>query len=319
MSGSIVCGVDDSQCARRAAAFAAGLCDRLRLRLVLAHVAQRPVAAGSPGADLARPALEPGEDELALAGARHLLDHVVTAECLGKAVARVELGDPAEGLLRVAEEENATMIAVGSRGRGAVKTAVFGSVSSAVAARAPCPVLVVSEEARGERGHDLGATVVCGIDESENARQALRFALRLSERLGMRLVLAYVAPPPFVPGASTVPGAGARVREFEIQFRSRLLARLAAAERAGTHLERRVAFGRPAEELAKVALGEGARLLIVGCRGRGVRRGALMGSVSRELAGRAPCPVVIVPPPAARAGIEQLGKVIRPGSTAPRT
>src|SRR6185295_4185632 len=51
-------------------------------------------------------------------------------------------------LSRRAVSADAALIVVGSRGRGAVRTAVLGSVSSALAATAPLPVLVVPPTAQ---------------------------------------------------------------------------------------------------------------------------------------------------------------------------
>jgi nucleotide-binding universal stress UspA family protein len=56
---------------------------------------------------------------------------------------RVVDGFAAERLAEVADEERAAFVVVGSRGRGAFKSALLGSVSAGVIAVAPCPVLVV--------------------------------------------------------------------------------------------------------------------------------------------------------------------------------
>jgi len=61
---------------------------------------------------------------------------------------RVEAGDPVYALREQAVQENARILAVGSRGRGAVRRALLGSVSAALAASAPCPVLVVPPTAQ---------------------------------------------------------------------------------------------------------------------------------------------------------------------------
>jgi nucleotide-binding universal stress UspA family protein len=65
---------------------------------------------------------------------------------------RVEVGDPVYALREQAVQENARILAVGSRGRGAVRRALLGSVSAALAASAPCPVLVVPPTAQLRRG-----------------------------------------------------------------------------------------------------------------------------------------------------------------------
>ena len=68
---------------------------------------------------------------------------VVTAETV------LLQGRPAEALSDYAELEGHTIMAIGSRGRGASK-ALLGSVASRLAQRSPTPVLVVPEAARGE-------------------------------------------------------------------------------------------------------------------------------------------------------------------------
>ena len=50
-------------------------------------------------------------------------------------------GHPATVILEEAEKEKADLIVLGSRGLGAVKGLLLGSVSAAVIPKAPCPVL----------------------------------------------------------------------------------------------------------------------------------------------------------------------------------
>ncbi len=54
-----------------------------------------------------------------------------------------------------------------------------------------------------------------------------------------------------------------------------------------------VASRKPARALLEAA--EGADALVVGTRGRGGFAGLVLGSVSQQVAGHAPCPLVIVP------------------------
>jgi nucleotide-binding universal stress UspA family protein len=61
-------------------------------------------------------------------------------------VMKVELsGYPADELVRHAEDNDAVLVVVGTRGRGRVASAVLGSTSMRVLEHAPCPVLVAKK------------------------------------------------------------------------------------------------------------------------------------------------------------------------------
>jgi nucleotide-binding universal stress UspA family protein len=122
MRTSIVCGVDGSPDSRAALQVAARLAKQLNLRLIAAHVAE--------------PAYLP------YAVAERLLDQVVVTAGLD-AERRTAVGVPAERLAEIADEVDAELIVVGSRGRGAFKAAFLGSVSNALVGVARCPVLIV--------------------------------------------------------------------------------------------------------------------------------------------------------------------------------
>ena len=144
----IVCGVDGSEQARHAASAALRLADRLGARLVLVHVTPTrtvvPVDSFPIGVD---PSTYPRSSELAFSEAEAAFDSL-SSDVTGASVEReVRLGEPAAVLAEVAADCGAELIVVGSRGRGAWRSAVSGSVSSDVARLAPCPVLIVPERA----------------------------------------------------------------------------------------------------------------------------------------------------------------------------
>ena len=63
----------------------------------------------------------------------------------------VERGGPGTVLCEHAKALKADVVVVGSRGRGAIRRALLGSVSTYVVHNAPCPVLVVRAGADPEQ------------------------------------------------------------------------------------------------------------------------------------------------------------------------
>ena len=136
--------------------------------------------------------------------------------------------------------------------------------------------------------------LVVGVDGSDGARAALRFAVDEARLRDARLrvvtawhvpVLAYgggIAPPP-------LPDMG---DDLESAARASVENALAGVASDGVEIETVVREGRPVEVLLEEA--EGADLLIVGSRGLGGFGGLLLGSVSAQCAQHAHCPVVIV-------------------------
>lgn len=147
MAGTIVVGVDGSDASREALRWAGAEADLRSARLVGIHVfAFMPLTAiGDPGM-IPMPAGDlPGQLEAERTGARTELDSAV-ADAFPDGPptgfeARLVEGDPADAL--VAEAGEADLIVVGSRGRGNLRSALLGSVSSHVIHHAPCPVVIV--------------------------------------------------------------------------------------------------------------------------------------------------------------------------------
>ena len=152
MEKSIVVGVDGSADSEAALAVAARLADRLGARLVLANVVEHvqspyaTVAAIGPRAVAPAPLGEMLEAQVR-AGER-LLEEMAEQADVEAAERRVVSGFAAERLADLADEEDAELIVVGSRGRGAFKAAFLGSVSTSLIGVARRPVLVVPPGAR---------------------------------------------------------------------------------------------------------------------------------------------------------------------------
>jgi nucleotide-binding universal stress UspA family protein len=144
-------------------------------------------------------------------------------------------------------------------------------------------------------------SIVCGIDDSAEARDAARVAKRLAQRLGTRLILVNVsAPIAFVPSPGLFPGVTPDEQRAYQEERERRAERTlaTAAQIAGVEgtAELRVSIGDVTRSLIGEACREDAMLIVVGSRGQGAVLSAILGSVPTLLVREAPCPVVVVPP-----------------------
>jgi nucleotide-binding universal stress UspA family protein len=137
--------------------------------------------------------------------------------------------------------------------------------------------------------------IVCAVDQSDTTDEVVRVAQALATALGGRLVLVHVAPPTEAPGVSAAPAGQERLREEELADARAHLQDVAVRLDAGD-VEQRVELGPPADRIVAIADEENAALVVIGSRGRGDVKSALLGSVSHGVLSRATCPVVVVPP-----------------------
>jgi nucleotide-binding universal stress UspA family protein len=204
-------------------------------------------------------------------------------------------GSPARAL--VTASETADLVVVGHRGRGALVSAVLGSVAFSVTAHAHCPVVVVRGDAQRPPGP--GAPVVVGVDGSAGAAKAVGFAAATAAGSGAPLLVVAAWTVPDVAGVEFT------VRDFEERMvaATRQLAQdvardaVAQARRSqpGLDVQARVVEQPAAEALDQVSGDAG--LVVVGARGRGGLTGLFLGSVSRATIHGAACPVAVVRQP----------------------
>jgi nucleotide-binding universal stress UspA family protein len=134
MRGTIVCGVTDGDEGRGALAVAAELSERLRLRLVLVHVADG-IAPGDVSESVTTRADRQGAARFV---ARLAAEHGVA----DRAEQRSAVGEPAALLGQIAAEEAADLIVVGSHARGRLRRGLESKLARQLETTTPVPVLI---------------------------------------------------------------------------------------------------------------------------------------------------------------------------------
>ena len=112
MNGPVICGIEDAADEEGVAGVALELAERYGLPLLFVHVLR-----GIGGDGNAREATAPEAGGLT-----------------------TEIGHPADRLVELAREKEASFLVVGNHGP---RSSLLGSISADVSRRAPCPVVVV--------------------------------------------------------------------------------------------------------------------------------------------------------------------------------
>lgn len=229
--------------------------------------------------------------------AQELLDaQVERIKSAGGAVAGAHLREEAaaDEILDLAEELEAGLVVMGSRGLGSVRRLLVGSVSEGVVHGASSPVLVT----RGGEGAWPPRRVVSGDDESEESKGAGELAARIGKLSDARalLVRAYPRLPEVDPEER---GFDARMVDDERRREERALKTRAEEIQAilGVRPRIEIAVGDPAAVLLEAAReGPAERTIVaVGNRGLGAVQRLRLGSVSTKVLHAAEGPVLVYP------------------------
>jgi nucleotide-binding universal stress UspA family protein len=149
----ILLGTDGSEDAAFAARTAVNLANKTGSELHIVYVEEMPRRLYSSEVTSIEELIDPEFEEKmrrhAEAAASQLLEEQLQKikEAGGQiAQAHAKFGRPDAEIVRLAEELDAGIVVVGSRGHGGVRRVLLGSVSDSVVRHAHCPVLVVRKE-----------------------------------------------------------------------------------------------------------------------------------------------------------------------------
>jgi nucleotide-binding universal stress UspA family protein len=299
---------DGSPEAGHAARAAAKLCSGAGSELHLVHVQSHLYARSEAITEQAIEALEHD--------ARRLLEEqaaLVASE--GGTVAQCHLGTghPDDHILKLAEQLDAGLVIVGSRGLGRLKRMLLGSVADGVAHRCRRPVLVV----RGRLASWPPDRIILADDGSQAAWSAARLAAAIGGLSGAKVTL--VRAYPELPRADQAERLlDARIVDDELRRQQHLLEERARNLEGllGARPRIRIAVGDAAEvvvdaaEVAEAAESETimdaggseerdhmSTLIAVGSRSLGPVDRLRLGSVSSRVLSVARGPVLICPVP----------------------
>ncbi|MGE0710496.1 MAG: universal stress protein [Planctomycetota bacterium] len=191
-------------------------------------------------------------------------------------------GEPAQAILRLAEDVSADLIAMSTHGRGGFERLVFGSVAEQVLAATQVPLLLVNPSGAG-RLEEGFPRVLVPLDGSRESAQILPLVEEVALRCASTVVLLHVRAPSTAAADAQAASAA-------------LGASVEALRAAGVDVHARETSGPPAREILEVARQERASLLALATRGRHAGRGALsrwlLGSVADEVLRAARCPLL---------------------------
>lgn len=242
---------------------------------------------------LPRGAMEP-RDGVA-AALRHLRDRL-TAEDRSPnvTVLAVEAPDPAVQIVATARSMDASLIVMGTHGRGGIARILMGSVAEKVVRTAPCPVFTTNgalrAPAKGFR------RILVPTDFSAPSDVALDCARRLAAGFAASVHLLHVLAE--VSGSG---GSGSELFVAEppearsmrlIDARDRLNRRITADDRVTLRATTEVIIGSPAQIIGDYAADNQFDLIVMGTHGRTGMAHLLVGSVAERVVRTAGCPVL---------------------------
>ena len=133
------------------------------------------------------------------------------------------------------------------------------------------------------------------VDFSENANQAVEYAIALASKLGSRVTLLHVIQLlPLGSGDMSVTVPYTYIQDLEADTTSRMQAYLERVTAAGLEGAMAVVHGAPFQEILETAKAQQIDLIIMGTQGRTGLQHVLMGSVAEKVVRLAPCPVLTV-------------------------
>lgn len=220
----------------------------------------------------------------------------------------VAVGKPAPEILRVARDRQCDLIVMGSHGATGFRKLFFGSTTERVLRETAVPVLVTPAGGIPPKTFDdvrkAVRRILAPVDLTAATSGQLEIVRALAETLDVPAVVLHVIEP-----VRSMVSTQVRVPKIEAERRYRSERELEQAIETlpKKHAEALVAYGEPAEEIAKVAQDRDTGLIVMGLHSSPLL-GPRMGSVTYRVLCLAHCLVLALPPQPAPTRQMDLGR-----------
>jgi nucleotide-binding universal stress UspA family protein len=199
-------------------------------------------------------------------------------------------------LHRLAAEAEAPLIVLGATHRSGLGRVIPGTTADAVIHAAPCAVAIAPAGYATRPEVRPFGLVAAAVDGGAETDRVARAAARIASRACADVRLITVADGPYgdlplYAGSMGYAMIGALVRESSSATIERAAA--VATDEASVLVERCVAEGDVAAEIGRRT--DGTDLLLIGSRGRGPVRRAVLRDVAGRIVRAATCPVLVLP------------------------
>lgn len=137
--------------------------------------------------------------------------------------------------------------------------------------------------------------IIVPIDDSAYSHRAFEFAISVAKQIDGEIVLINVQPAYSTPNVQRFISKKA-IQEFINETAEDILKRaLESVSNEDVNIQKLIRTGIPKVEITKLAKELNAYCIVMGTRGMGAVKSALIGSVSLGVLQLSPCPVTVVP------------------------
>lgn len=282
---TIVTALDLAPGSERVAARARQLAAQHGAKLIAVHIIE-DFPGGTP--------LPQGLDTEALVSIAEDDAHARLRGMLGpEAEIQVGSGRPHEAILQAARDRGTDLVIIGPGVPRGLRERVFGSTADRVSRCAPCPVLIVRQDAAGPYRR-----VITGMDFSAHAQAAARWALRIAPEARQSIVHGDDIPLGFEQSmlkTGTSQAEITRYRSARTRIARQKLREGLAASGLDAQTDIRIRQGNPAAVV--LASARRADLVVIGTQGMNAVAQRMLGSVARKVLMHATCDTLAVPGP----------------------
>jgi nucleotide-binding universal stress UspA family protein len=272
----ILVPTDLSDCSEAALQYGAMLRDRLNAALTILFADEPGYPMNMPELPLAVKERPADEKKKVLALVRGQIEKFIPAPL---PEIRTTFGPAAEVIVRTAEEIDASLIVMGTRGRSGLKRLMLGSVTESVLSETMRAVVTlgpsVKDPAKPIR------TILCPVNFSFVALDALRRAAQIANDGDADLIVLYVAEEKDPPMSE--------------KLEEELAAWIEPHLRDQTRYRHMVATGNAAERVLAIADETGTDLLVMGAQKKMFGESTVIGGTSERVVRFARCAVLTVP------------------------